>query len=215
MLFNESRTTNVESVKSTQSRRTIVKGAAWSVPVIAAAVASPAASASEVPPNYAMESNFGQGWYPTTQGQTTSGAYQYGGTYLRITGTEAGDVVTLVSFKVLISDGWPIQTFTALPGSNPNWSTLAATGGTEVLNGVTYNVYTSTYNGAVTATGPVTEIPVDFFFRSNTPFYAAQTVQTTRYATVIRGSLSTPITVARPVANINNTNVPLSEAPTP
>ncbi|NQX10986.1 hypothetical protein HQQ80_05055 [Microbacteriaceae bacterium VKM Ac-2855] len=41
-----SNTTNMTNTPSTPSRRTIVTGAAWSVPVIAAAVAAPLAAAS-------------------------------------------------------------------------------------------------------------------------------------------------------------------------
>ena len=220
MFFGEKSDTNVGSVESLKSRRTIVKGAAWSLPVIAMAVAAPSASASVTPPSYAIESNFGSGWYPTRQGQTASGALQYDsktsmGKYLRIVGTEAGDVVTLISFKVLISVGWPVVTYTALPGSNSNWSTLAATGATEIINGVSYRVYTSTFSGAVTATGSVTDIPIDFFFRVNTPYFAGQTYQTTRYATVLRGATSTSVTLAREVAPLVNTNVLLANAPTP
>ncbi|MGV2984046.1 hypothetical protein ACNPNP_10105 [Microbacterium sp. AGC85] len=39
----------MEEIKSSLSRRTLVKGAAWSIPVIAAAVATPLAAASNIP----------------------------------------------------------------------------------------------------------------------------------------------------------------------
>ncbi|NQX28959.1 hypothetical protein HQQ81_16545 [Microbacteriaceae bacterium VKM Ac-2854] len=199
------------------SRRTLVAGAAWTIPVIAAAAAAPLAAASTVEPprNHTIESSFGVGWYPTTQGQTSSGALQYDATepgqYLRVTDTLPGDVISGIYFDVLISTGWPAPTFTALPGSNPSWSTLAPTGSTEVVNGVTYNVYRSTYASTIIATGTVTDIPTNFYFRSSSPYYTGQTVQTRRFATVN----STVVTLVRNPANVNNTNVPLAQAPTP
>lgn len=198
------------------NRRTLVAGAAWTIPAIAIATAVPAAAASNPDREFAIESVFGVGWYPTTQGQTTSGALQYDAKttstqYLRITGTEAGDVVTGVYIDVLISTNWPAPTFTALPGSNPAWTTLATTGTTTTVNGVTYNVYRSLYTAPIVATATATTIPVDFFFRSSSQFYAGSTAQTRRFATVN----GTPVTLVRNPANINNTNVVLADAPTP
>lgn len=46
---NEQQDTNITVASSSTKRRTIVKGAAWSMPIIAAAVAAPAASASGDP----------------------------------------------------------------------------------------------------------------------------------------------------------------------
>ncbi|UFS58597.1 hypothetical protein [Subtercola endophyticus] len=200
------------------TRRQVTKAAAWSIPVVAIAVAAPMAAASVVPPSYAIESSFGVGWYPTAQGQTATGALQYDASsssaavqYLRVTGTSAGDSVAGVYIEVLISVGWPAPTFTALPGSNPSWSTLANTGATRVVSGVTYRVYKSTYTGAVVATGSTTNIPINFYFRSSSPYYAGQTVITQRYATVN----STPVVLIRNPATINNTNVILTDAPHP
>ncbi|GAA2240725.1 hypothetical protein N1031_12610 [Herbiconiux moechotypicola] len=197
------------------SRRTVVASAAWSVPVIAAAVAAPMAAASVPPREFAIESSFGVGWYPVTQGQTSSGALQYdadaGDKYFRVTGTQPGDVVSNVFFQALISVGWPALTFVALPGSNGDWTTLAATGATETVNGVSYRVYQSTYTPPVVATGATTSIPVDFFFRASSPYYANQTAITRRFASVA----GTTVALVRNPAAINNTNVLLSSAPTP
>ncbi|PPF47036.1 hypothetical protein C5B85_01815 [Pseudoclavibacter sp. AY1F1] len=188
------------------TRRRVLQTAAWTVPVIAMTTAAPAFAAS--PPRvFAIESAFGLGWYPTTQGQTANGALQYDakspGQYLRVTGTQAGDVLSNIYYEVLISTGWPAVTFTPIPGSNTAWSTLANTGTTTVVGGVTYRVYRSNYSGTVTATGTTTNIPVDFFFRSSGPYYANQTGQTRRYVTVN----SQPVELIRNPASINNTNV--------
>lgn len=173
------------------------------------------AAASVEPRDFVLESNFGIGWYPTTPGQTANGALQYDAAspdkYLRVTGTQAGDIVSNIYVDVLISTGWPLPVFTALPGSNPSRSTLASTGGTEVVNGVTYNVFRTSYSGVVPGGAPFTDIPVDFYFRQTSPYYAGQTAQTRRFVTVN----STPVTVVRNPANIVNTNVALADAPAP
>ncbi|GGM58531.1 hypothetical protein GCM10010489_32730 [Microbacterium saperdae] len=132
------------------TRRTIIRTAAWSVPVVAATIATPLAAASAPAADYAIESNFGSGWYPTTPDNASTGALQFDSDgadkYLRVTGTTAGDVIAGVHVNVLISSGWPAPAFTPLPGSNADWSTLADTGTTEVVNGVTYRVYLSSYS---------------------------------------------------------------------
>lgn len=206
---------NAAEATTGTTRRTVVKGAAWAVPVVAAAVATPLAAASTPARNFVIESNFGIGWYPTTQGQTANGGLQYDGEapgkYLRVTGTQPGDVISNIYFDVLISTGWPTPTFTALPGSNSSWSTLAPTGATETINGVTFNVFRSSYNGTIPGGDPVTNIPVDFFFRYLGEYYPGQTAQTRRFLTVN----TTPVTVVRNPAAINNTNVVLADAPTP
>ncbi|MHC9046576.1 hypothetical protein ACYX8G_18490 [Microbacterium saperdae] len=197
------------------TRRTIIRTAAWSVPVVAATIATPLAAASAPAADYAIESNFGSGWYPTTPGNASTGALQFDSDgadkYLRVTGTTAGDVITGVHVNVLISSGWPAPAFTPLPGSNADWSTLADTGTTEVVNGVTYRVYLSSYSPPVIATGTVTNIPIDFYFRSSSPFYPGQTVQTRRFMTVD----STAVSLIRNPSAIVNTNVALADAPHP
>lgn len=203
---------DAQDAASVTSRRTVLQTTAWAAPIIALTAATPAFAAS--PPRvFAIESTFGIGWYPTTQGQTTNGALQFDakapGQYLRVTGTQAGDVLSNIYVDVLISSGWPAPTFTPIPGSNMAWSTLANTGTTLVVSGVTYRVYRTTYTGTVTATAPTTNIPVDFYFRSSGPYYANQTGQTRRYVTVN----STPVSLIRTPAAINNTNV--TTYPTP
>ncbi|WP_424464912.1 hypothetical protein [Pseudoclavibacter helvolus] len=167
--------------------------------------AAPAFAASP-PRTFVIESGFGIGWYPTIAGQTTDGALQYDakapGQYLRVTGTRAGDVLSNIYFEVLISVGWPAPTFSPIPGSNTDWSTLADTGSTTTVSGVTYRVYRSNYSGSIAGVEGTTNIPVDFFFRSSGPYYAGQTAQTRRYVTVN----STPVSVIRNPAPINNTN---------
>lgn len=203
---------DAHDASSVTSRRTVLQTTAWAAPIIALTASTPAFAASPARV-FAIESAFGIGWYPTTQGQTTSGALQYDakapGQYLRVTGTQAGDVLSNIYVDVLISTGWPAPTFTPIPGSNTAWSTLANTGTTLVVSGVTYRVYRTAYTGTVTATGTTTNIPVDFFFRSSGPYYANQTGQTRRYVTVN----STPVSLVRNPAAINNTNV--TTYPTP
>ncbi|PPG39286.1 hypothetical protein [Pseudoclavibacter sp. RFBA6] len=194
------------------TRRRVLQTAAWTVPVIAMTTAAPAFAASP-PRTFEIQSGFGVGWYPATQGSSTNGALQYDakspGQYLRVAGTQPGDVLSNIYYEVLISTGWPAPTFAPIPGSNTAWSTLANTGTTTVVAGVTYRVYRSSYTGTVTATGATTNIPVDFFFRSPSPYYSGQTVITRRYVTVN----STPVQVFRNPTPINNTNT--TTYPTP
>lgn len=185
------------------SRRNILKFGAWSTPVLAVAVAAPLAAASR---HYAIESNFGSGWYPTTQGQTSNGVYQYDShsadKYLRVTGTNPGDILSGIYIRVLISTGWPTMTLTAVPGSNPAWSALSLTGETETVGAVTYNVYRSDFSGTVVATSPATTIPIGFYFRTPSSFYSGQTYQSRRYVTVN----GTQVELIRETAAIVNTN---------
>lgn len=204
--------TSENSAAGDTTRRRVLQTAAWTVPVIALTTAAPAFAAS--PPRvFAIESGFGIGWYPTTQGQTANGALQYDakepGQYLRVTGTQSGDVLSNIYYEVLISTGWPAPTFTPIPGSNTAWSTLANTGTTTVVAGVTYRVYRSSYTGTVTATGATTNVTTDFFFRSSGPYYAGQTAITRRYVTVN----STSVQLVRNPAEIVNRNV--TTYPTP
>lgn len=198
------------------TRRSVLNTAAWAVPVVAVAAAVPALAASTAR-EYNITSGFGVGWYPTTQGQTANGALQYDAATadtsksLKITGTLPGDVITGISFQVLISTAWPAPTFTALPGSNSSWTTLASTGTTTVVDGVTYNIYSSSYVAPVVATAGETVIPINFFFRSTSPYYAGTTAQTRRFANVN----GTDVTVIRNPAAVNNTNVLLANAPRP
>ncbi|GEM_PF-6562733 len=110
------------------SRRKVVSTAAWSVPVVMAAVATPLASASgnEPEPSYEIQSNFGSGWYPTRQNTTNSGAYQfdsaYNDKYLRVTGTKAGDVLSNIYVEFAVTNYGELSFF-ALSGSNPDWTT--------------------------------------------------------------------------------------------
>lgn len=207
--------TSAVDPSSPVSRRTIIQGAAWTIPVIAVAAAAPSFAATGTPRTYGIESSFGIGWYATTQGQTQNGALQYDsdspGKYHRITGTQPGDVITDVYIEVLISTGWPAPSFSTLPGSNPLWTSLVSTNTTTVVNGVTYRVYRSNFVGPIVATAPSTSIPVDFYWRSASPFYAGQSAITRRFATVN----GTNVALIRNPAAISNTNVLLSNAPTP
>lgn len=198
-------------VEAGASRRAIVKGAAWSVPVIAAAVSSPLAAATVT--DYTIQSAFGIGWYPTTVNQTGSGVLQFDSAhndkYFYVEGTQAGDVLSDIHLEVRISTAWPVVSFSPVSGSNPLWSTLAYTGVNEVVDGVTYRVYRTDYLGTVTATGATTHIPIGFYFRASTPYYSGALARTWRYVTVN----STDLTLQRAAANINNTNVTTPPAP--
>lgn len=193
------------------SRRAIVKGAAWSLPVIAVATSTPFAAAT-VDPEYTIQSSFGIGWYPATVNQTTSGVLQFDShsdKYFYVDGTQAGDVLSNIYLEVRISTAWPAVTFSPASGSSPLWSTLAYAGVNEVIDGVTYRVYRTDFLGTVTATGATTHIPIGFYFRASTPYYSGTVARTWRYVTVN----TTDLTLQRPAANINNTNVTTPPAP--
>ncbi|SER96746.1 hypothetical protein SAMN05443377_12332 [Propionibacterium cyclohexanicum] len=198
------------------SRRTIVSAASWSIPVIAMTAVSPLAAASAAPQReFKIESQFGTGWYPERYGDPSAGALQYDTSkkqshYFRVTGTEPGDVVTNIYFEVLLATNWPLPTFTAMDGSNPLWTTLAATGETETVGGVTYNVLRTDYTDPIVATGTVVEIPTEAYFRSPGPFYENVVTVTRRFVTV-NGQT---VTMVGPVLTIPS-SILLSEAPTP
>lgn len=213
------KTDHLDGHDGTVPRRTVIQGAAWSLPVIAVAAAVPVQASSVN--TYAIESRFGAGWYPDTPNVPPPGQAGGSGTlrfdaavpdkYFRVTGTSAGDVISSIYLDVLLSDGWPAPTFTALAGSNPSWTALTATGATQVLNGVTYNAYRSDYAGAVVATGATTDVPLSFYFGALSPYYLDQTIQVTRHVTVN----GTPVTFAGGPTLIVNTNATLSQAPKP
>lgn len=193
---------------SNVSRRTIVKGAAWSLPVIASAVAVPMAAASTTEPEreFTITSNFGLGWYPTgSQNQTRNGFIQfdtaYQDKYFYVQGTRPGDVITGVTVTVRISTEYPSLVWSSVPGSNPQWTLPVDTNTFETIDGVQYRLYTTTFTGQVTATDSTTQIPIGFYFRATTPRLDGK-ARTTRYVTV-NGQ---QVQYTGPVNNIVNTN---------
>ncbi|WP_424464689.1 hypothetical protein [Pseudoclavibacter helvolus] len=171
--------------------------------------------------NLTISSAFGSGFYLTTPATNGQGAgfYQYDADpnssdpkRLRIDGTTAGDQITDVYVEIAISSNWPTTPFSRLAGSSVDWTVPVLTGATAVRNGVTYNIWRTTYTGpAITATGSSTNIPVGFYFRQQQmpAFISGASNFTTRYATVN----GTPLRLERAVADIVNQRQ--NPAPTP
>lgn len=197
-----------QSDRSGASRRTIIKGAAWSVPVLAASIATPMAAASVTEPDreFAIQSNFGAGWYPAQQGSTAAGVYQFdcahGDKYFNVHGTEPGDVITNITVTHLVSTHWPNQlAFSPLAGSNSSWTNLTYVGD-EIVAGVSYKKYETTYTGSVTAVSDITAVPHGFYFQVSSGFYPNGKM-ITRRSVMVNGQ---PVYYVGPTGNIVNTN---------
>lgn len=83
----------VEKPRSTLTRRTVVQGAAWSIPVIAAAVSTPLAAAS-----VALELTFNSPTYPGTACTTITG--------VQVTATSGGATAPNTPVTVTLASGY-------------------------------------------------------------------------------------------------------------
>lgn len=142
------------------SRRSVARGAAWGIPAIAVAASAPAVAASGPTVRNAgyVTGVWGQGscsgTVVTVNGTASANTANPGYIVQNTTKSTKISGITLTFF-------FPISglTFTALPGSDSGWPTLASNGATQVNNGVTYYGYSSTYSPTdVTATSPNTTL---------------------------------------------------------
>lgn len=203
---------------STPRRRAVLRTMAWAAPTVVVSQAAPAIAASP-PREFTVESNFGIGWYPYEAGDDEDGLLQVDShdtdKYFRVVGTLPGDVLSNIFFDVHIR-GWGggALSWGALSGSNASWSVLQYVDQVTLDDGLEYRRYRSTYNGTVTATGDVTNIPIGFYFTHRGEFHDNATARTFRYVTV-NGTY--PLEVIRGAANIINTesavNGPLHPRP--
>lgn len=150
---------NGTTTSSGISRRSFSRGTAWAVPAIAVATAAPALAASG----------------PTVHnGGYVTGVWNQGscsGTVITVDGTSYANTAnpgytvqnsttsTKIS-NITLTFFFPIAglTFSRLSGAPAGWSNLASNGTTQVINGVTYYGYSSTYTGTVTAQSPNTTL---------------------------------------------------------
>jgi hypothetical protein len=159
------------SEENSFSRRRVVKGVAWSLPVIATAIAAPAAAASPTPisataalvgpatPNITFVSSTGTGTGTSRTG-TGPTAFQIHNTGSAITGSITGTVNIKPSGTVTAGAG--IQSITPAVLSSP-----AYTGTFE------YNA-SFTYAGSI-ASGQTLNFPIAFQYQRVTPLPANKT----------------------------------------
>lgn len=142
------------STSATPSRRTLVRGAAWSVPVVMTAGAAPAFAASR---------DFGlNGWVSVrrqapsfcTTGATSRISIDGRGDYpdrgLWVYPTRVGDTVRDISITFYVSANIPPLTFARAEGDAGAWSVPTSVGLTTV-DGTSVRAYTMRYLRTVTA----------------------------------------------------------------
>lgn len=145
-----SQDSNVASMsKSEVKRRNLVKGAAWTVPVVAVAAAAPMAAASPIPPrglNGWVTLRRNCGWNPNFRidglGNFTGGGANDRGIWTFVNDPNA----TLTNAEIVFFFNQNNLSFTN--GSQTGWSNLVraqALDGTSPANG--YYAYRATYNG--------------------------------------------------------------------
>lgn len=138
------------TTSSGPSRRTLVKGAAWSVPVVAVAGAAPAMAAS---PEIIHSHITTWRWY--SNGAPWCGRNRDGleintteGTQVRFTDTRSWTTITNV-----YADFWFRKsdiTWSAATGNSGCWTAPSADGTSETVNGRTYYRYRSSYTCPIT-----------------------------------------------------------------
>lgn len=149
----------MEDTELTLSRRTVVKGAAWSIPVIAAAVAAPGASASG--PTQNDTANYY--WAPESTGKYTTvdaAASGLAGTFSTQIAYQANPWVNPpegASLQVIVSFSQPV-TITNTPSGG--WTQSGTTGSsfTFVLTPSSFGASLS-FDFVGTAAGSITATP--------------------------------------------------------
>lgn len=163
---------NRESNAPVVGRRTLAKGAAWTVPAVVAVGVAPSASASPQP-NNALDGLFYVGDIANANCRnnnsatsTIDGRSSYigdsGRPYLQVNGTTSSQTITSVCIRFGFTI--PVSGFTRNAGDNGRWS-KPEPDGTMTYASRTYNMYKSCLTGsmpvAVLGTTPVT---ADFYF---------------------------------------------------
>lgn len=163
-----SETKSLAAPKASFDRRSVVKGAAWSVPVIAAAIAAPAAAASHTgTPHTVTVAFYGTGAEAVQLGSETKAAQNKafsGPTGFQIEGLTAGSSFS-ISAKITIQ---PSPAGGSDPGLGVRSVTAGSlTGGVLTANNATpANVFTATvtHSGTVPSTG-IVPIPMNYYYR--------------------------------------------------
>lgn len=157
-------------IDSTISRRTLAKGAAWTIPAVTVAAASPAAAVSGQPPalKVAGRVTWNEEWYTEDIDNyqnfkvfsTGGGGSTVPGSGYCVSNTTTSTVITnfTATFYLPYESG---LTFVAGPGGQGGWSTLRrdTSKTSKRYNGVTYYAYTTTYTGTIKAAGGQTCLP--------------------------------------------------------
>lgn len=201
-------------------RRSVLRGAAWAVPVLALATATPA-HASSVPPverilfpdgllGYAYYSNAPSGDGGSGRGavQIDSAGGSQAGKFFRVGGLLPSDAVQDVFFDFMIATTATL-TWYPLCADRGYWSVPQETG-TRVINGTTYKVYRSRYQGATPPlVDGVRSYPTDFYFRTQ-----AIGLSQTRSVVAVRGVVLADGTTVENTPNVNVLTVNNSAANT-
>lgn len=144
------------------SRRRVLTTAAWSIPVIATAVAAPAQAASQV-------RGIG-GWVEVEWSKRVTldsrGTYPDRG--LWVTDTVSGDTITNATITFYLSVT-TLATWSALGGNEGVWS-LPVDIGTSTIAGTPVRGYTTTYTAPITATAPITLLNNNLHWQTNKGF---------------------------------------------
>lgn len=161
----------------TSTRRSVLRAAAWTTPVIATAVAAPAFAASQ--DKYGLNGwvyvKWSSKWeqFKNKKGKlewrlreylTLDGRGEEPNIGLWVSETKPGDVISNVSI-VFYTSVTESLTWTALSGNSGAWSTPTAEPVTT-LNGVSVRPYRTTYLSPITATSPTTTLNNDLVFQT-------------------------------------------------
>ena len=151
------------------SRRTVVKSAAWTAPVVAMAVAAPAAAASVTSTIIGeLDVSAWEGGVEV-RGEDANGNRRN----LQITGTTVNSTITNLEIDLFVSidgredeDTAPVLTWTE---QSSDWA-LPVAAEVVPIDGRRFRKYVIKYKGTVTASDPVTTIPMqDLSFNSSAP----------------------------------------------
>ncbi|MBP2411507.1 hypothetical protein JOF48_000306 [Arthrobacter stackebrandtii] len=178
MAVNANSAVQNSAAERSSNRRTIIKGAAWSVPVIAAAVAAPAASASLIPSKFDNTITVAAQGVPGTRGDifytlgslTLSGepGTTSGGVYITATAptgytTDLVDGGTLGEWTITFVGTSPLSieffhpglTLTSAATETLNFPGAVFTGtGANGINYATLNVYSDVFGDFVDGRSP-------------------------------------------------------------
>ena len=163
---------NRESNAPVVGRRTLAKGAAWTVPAVVAVGAAPSASASPQPDN-ALDGLFYVGDIVNASclnnnkaTSTIDGRSSYNGAsgrpYLQVNGTTTRQTITSVCIRFGFTIA--VSSFTRNSGDNGLWTT-PTTDGTMSYSSQTYHMYKSCFTGTMPTTVlGNTPVTADFYF---------------------------------------------------
>lgn len=144
------------------SRRTIAKGVAWTMPVIAVGAVVPTASASGPPPKYGLDGTF-------TVSRTCKTLSQTGGT-LAVTQTSKGQTIKSICLNISVrADSGSVAglAWARVAGDDGKWG-LPSPIGTSTYAGYTWNQYQSCLSVLPTVTDGSTVVDPKFSFSAST-----------------------------------------------